>query len=106
MRAEKVIERFVKEAKRKLGDEIESIILFGSYARGEASKESDIDILVIVKKNGFEIQKKLSEISAKILLESSIYISAKAITKEEYELMKKINSGFYQNIVKEGAVIG
>ena len=53
-------------------------MLFGSYTS-----------IVIVKKNDFEIKKKLSKILLKILFEYNIYISVKAIAEDEYELMKK-----------------
>ena len=43
----KAVEEFVRRALDKYGDRIESIILFGSVARGEAKEDSDIDILVV-----------------------------------------------------------
>ena len=44
-----------RELENKFG--IKKIALFGSYARGEANDDSDVDILVleIVRKNGFII---------------------------------------------------
>ncbi|MDJ1421679.1 MAG: nucleotidyltransferase domain-containing protein [Candidatus Methanoperedens sp.] len=41
--------------KNKYRDKTREIILFGSYARGEAAEESDIDILVITSGYIFEI---------------------------------------------------
>ena len=38
-----------KKLRKKFGDNIVKIILFGSYARGDYSAESDIDLLLIVK---------------------------------------------------------
>jgi len=32
----------------RYGDKIREIILYGSYARGEATKDSDIDLLVLI----------------------------------------------------------
>jgi predicted nucleotidyltransferase len=44
-----LIERFVKELRARLQDELHAIWLFGSRARGEApSEESDVDVLVLV----------------------------------------------------------
>jgi len=40
---------FVKECKKKFGKDLVSVILFGSYARGNWKEESDIDLLVVVK---------------------------------------------------------
>jgi predicted nucleotidyltransferase len=69
--------------KKKYSDKTKEIILFGSYARGEATEESDIDILVITGGNRFEMQKNLSEIAVDILLDTGEYISAKAVSVEE-----------------------
>ena len=38
-----------KKLRKKFGDNIVKIILFGSYARGDYSAESDIDLLLVVK---------------------------------------------------------
>lgn len=106
MQKPKALQEFLKIAKQKHGDKIEQIILFGSYARGEATEESDIDILVITGGNRFEMQKNLSGIAVDILLDTGEYISAKAVSTEEYSFMEKIKTGFYQNIAKEGVVVG
>ncbi|VVB88750.1 Nucleotidyltransferase domain protein [uncultured archaeon] len=106
MQKPKALQEFLKIAKQNHGAKVEKIILFGSYARGEATEESDIDILVITSGNRFEMQKNLSGIAVDILLKTGEYISAKAVSTEEYSFMEKIKTGFYQNIVKEGVVIG
>lgn len=44
-----LIERFVRELRGRLGDELHAVWLFGSRARGETpSGESDVDVLVLV----------------------------------------------------------
>lgn len=103
---QKLIEKFVREIKNRYGNEIKEVILFGSLARGEATSESDIDLLVITTSDWYEMQKKLSEVIAEFLLETGEYISAKAVNVGEYELMKKIRTGFYENIKREGVVVG
>jgi predicted nucleotidyltransferase len=106
MGPQEAIDEFVKRAKEKYGDGIEEIILFGSYARGDYNAESDIDLLVITSEERFKMQKGLSGIAVDILLETGVYISPKAVSTEEYDFMKKINTGFYQNLSKEGVAIG
>lgn len=55
-----LIDRFLREVKFALGDCVLSFVLFGSVARGEARKDSDIDILLLIKKKNKEIEKKLT----------------------------------------------
>lgn len=43
-------------AKSLLGDKLDSTILYGSYARGEQTEESDIDIMVLAKVSREQLQ--------------------------------------------------
>jgi predicted nucleotidyltransferase len=47
-RIQKTLAIFAKRAKKKF--DAEKVILFGSYARGQATAYSDIDIIVLSKK--------------------------------------------------------
>ena len=46
---EEAINEFVELCKEKFGDDLISVVLFGSVARGTAKKGSDIDLLIIVR---------------------------------------------------------
>ena len=48
MLPENIEHKLISELKNKFHDELRSIVLFGSYARGTAQKYSDIDILIIL----------------------------------------------------------
>ncbi|MFX0198803.1 MAG: nucleotidyltransferase domain-containing protein, partial [Candidatus Hodarchaeota archaeon] len=100
------INTFVRKVREHYHNKIEKIILFGSYARGEVREESDIDLLAITYGKRFEIQEILSGIAIDILLEIGVYISAKVVTTEEYDLMKELNTGFYQYLTREGVMVG
>ncbi|MDI6723106.1 MAG: nucleotidyltransferase domain-containing protein [Methanobacterium sp.] len=83
--------------------EIEEIILFGSVARGEDTDDSDIDLLIISGKKR-ETKNKIMKKVSEALLESGTYISAKVISKKEYETLK--DTHFISTIKKEGVVLG
>ena len=57
-----MLEDFIKSIKTQ--PNLLSIILFGSYSKGNTTKESDIDILILSKKN-INIEKITKEIYAK-----------------------------------------
>ena len=79
-------------------------ILFGSYARGDADTESDIDVMVLVDASRQDISKKAREISsiaADLLLSQGVMVSPivenRRYFQDNVELLP-----FYQNIVREG----
>ena len=102
-RRRKAVEEFVRRALDKYGDRIESIILFGSVARGEAGEESDIGILVVTKKEDFRLRRMLIEIAFDILLDTGENISVKALSKDEFERHK--NFSFLKSVISEGIKI-
>ncbi|AEK72490.1 hypothetical protein GQS_02945 [Thermococcus sp. 4557] len=106
MEHREIAEAFARDVRKLLGDNLVEIILFGSVARGEQSEESDVDILVVVRNNPWKAQKKLADLVVDYLLEYGIYVSPKAISLEEFEFMKRINSAFYINISREGIPVG
>lgn len=53
---------FVSYLLNNLGDsDINKIILFGSVARGEISKDSDVDIFIDVKRKDKKFEKKVEK---------------------------------------------
>jgi len=100
MDKEKALDSFIKRIDT-FKDTISRVIVFGSYARGEAKNESDIDVLLIVKDK--KIEREVIGMAVDVLLEHGEYISVKVLTEEEFELLK--NTGFVRNVIKEGTVI-
>jgi tRNA nucleotidyltransferase (CCA-adding enzyme) len=61
------------------------IILYGSAARGQLDDESDIDLLVVLPKTGWEIQKEIIAICFKAGLQCGRVFSAICYTTDEME---------------------
>ena len=66
---QEAVEEFVRRVKGKYEDKIDSIILFGSVARGEAKEDSDVDILVVVKERNIEDMKEIHGIAFEVSME-------------------------------------
>lgn len=92
---------FAEKVLEKYGERIDTIILFGSTARGEAREESDIDILVVGEINS----KDLVDISYPMLLEYGEYISPKDMKKAYFNKLNSEKYSFIQNILSEGQVL-
>jgi len=79
--------------------------LFGSRARGEGSEESDIDILVLLKKESRVDRDRVFEIAADCLLEYEIDISPLVMSLDHFEDMKKRERLLPQEIERDGQMI-
>jgi len=102
-RYQEAVDEFMKRVLEKYRDRIESIILFGSVARGVAKEESDVDILIVTKDEDFRLRRALIGIAFDILLETEKNISVKALSKEEFERRKFFS--FLRNVILEGVKV-
>ena len=90
------------------GDDIVEIVLFGSYARGNYTEDSDIDIVALVHGSRESLQAKIKKVwdeSAELGLENDIVVSPTVIPFDEFEKYKQ-SLPYYRNIAKEGKRIG
>lgn len=88
-------------------DRISAIYLYGSYARGTSTDESDIDIVAIVKGERRELQEQLKQVwdaASDISIDYGVVISPTVIPQDEFECYKEILP-YYQNIVREGVLL-
>lgn len=89
------------------GDAIEQILLYGSYARGDNTVDSDIDLVAIVRGDRQILQNKLKQVwdvSSDLELQYDVIISPTVIPYDEY-IKYKEDVPYYRNIQKEGVNI-
>lgn len=87
------------------GDSIAEIVLYGSYARGEESEESDIDMAIVLKEGQTEEQyDKMSDLVVDYQLDLGTTLSVISIEQREYAEWRT-TLPFYRNIDKEGIVL-
>ena len=100
-----VANEYKAELQHLYGYELAELILFGSYARGDYSEESDLDFAVVLRNPGTrpaaEIA-KTSAIGSRLSLKYGVMLSSLPVS-----LHKKQTSmqGVYRDIRKEGIVI-
>lgn len=101
---EKALRDFVNRSIKELGGSINSIVLYGSVARKEAAKGSDIDILIISNQKE-KIAEKTLDISYDVDLKYTTATSLVHLTPKEIEHRINVGSPFIENILKEGGIL-
>ena len=82
------------------------VILYGSYARGDQRKDSDIDLLILVdkKKVGWEDEKRITYPLYALGFDIGKIISAIVKAKGEWETKYRITP-LYENIKHDGIIL-
>ena len=94
--------------KKVLGDlNYEKLILFGSRARGDFDDDSDLDILIIVKKKTSKIEKLLEDAVYSTMWDHDFkpIISLKVLTELKFKEAIAKGFSFYRNVIKEGIIL-
>ena len=87
------------------GERYRGLVLFGSYARGEADEGSDVDLLVLLEgevHSWTEYIRKIEPIKWPMSLESGYVLSPIAVNVEDYRSAWK---PFLMNARKEGVLV-
>ena len=102
-----ITQKVLRAAQDTLGDKLDKVILYGSFARGDFNDESDMDILIIAHVSQEEagaqrgnIRRCLPGIDLEFDLTISLHVTG-------YDTFYRFQDAlpFYQNIIKEGVVL-
>jgi len=83
-----------------------TVILYGSYARGEEHEDSDIDLLILVEKDilNYKEGKRITYPLFSLGYSEGVLISPALYSKKVWETKYRITP-FYENIVREGVFL-
>ncbi len=101
MPIKKVLAEFKREVKKVYGEKLKEIILYGSWARGKATPDSDIDLVLVLEGRvipGKEID-RIIDVIAGINLKYGVLLSVYPISERNFSIL---NSPLLLNVRREG----
>lgn len=94
----------IRELGKRIGKEFqpEQVVLFGSYARGTQTSDSDVDLLVIMPFEGRSVEKS---VEIRLKLRPRFPIDLVVRTPEVVRQRLEIGDGFIRDILESGKVL-
>lgn len=99
------IKQATKKLKKLLGEDLITVLAFGSRVRGDFSQDSDFDILVVVKKRTFDVIDLINDFFGEEENRTGIPFSVVVKGLESFIKEREYKTSFYRNIKKEGIVL-
>lgn len=98
-RLQKISQRLKKEYMAQ------KVILFGSYATGEETENSDLDLLVVALSNERLFERMATVLEIVHDLYEGLPLSPIVLTPEEIEERVKVGDQFVKEIIEKGIVL-
>jgi len=93
---------FLARLREQYVDEVVSVRLFGSRARGEGGPESDLDVLVVVRSEDWRVHWDIVRLASRTSLAHDVDLSSKVLSRRQYRRLGQRRSLFHQNVQTEG----
>ena len=92
---------------RQLGSDLWLLVLYGSYARGEAQPDSDVDLFVVMRQASEAVYEKVRQVAYSVMWEADFaYVFSMYLTDVyHYQTLEQHGSSFLRNIQREGRVL-
>lgn len=103
--ASAAIAAYVQRIASDYADEVASVILYGSQARGDAGSESDIDLLIVLRNDSPALRRALADLAWQVQYEHGVVISDIVRTAEQWHEIQARQFPFYQNVAHEGILL-
>jgi len=106
-RLEDIMRHVFNASAEVLGDRLDKVILYGSYARGDNDADSDIDFLILAdipSEKAWGERMKISELTGWLDLEYDVLVSLHVTCSDNFYKYSN-HLPFYINVLREGVVV-
>ena len=97
------LKEFADWVRARFGERVSDLCLFGSWARGEATEESDVDVLVVIEGLTSDELYAVVARSAEIATARNVLLRPLVMSGDEYEALRRGDRLLYREIARDGA---
>lgn len=101
----KAITFFKKRLAERLPEENAQLLLFGSKARGDAHRESDIDLMVLLDRDTRAVVKKVYDSVIETQLATDVCFSLKPVSRKRFAAWQRKRTPFIYNVLRDGVTV-
>jgi predicted nucleotidyltransferase len=95
------LDAYRRELTAKFPGMVEQMLIYGSKARGKATPESDLDVLLIVRDEAAKRKRAMREIGYLLAAEGFVAPSIMAYTARQWEQLKTSGSRFREAVERD-----
>jgi len=96
---QRALQEFAQYLQLHFTKQVKRIALFGSKARGDSGRDSDIDVLIILASEDRPLRREILKQAARLSLKYDVLLSPRVIGVERWEQMQGFS--LYQNVQRE-----
>ena len=99
------------EIRRRLPEDIEAtvktLMVYGSRARGDATADSDLDVVALVEEKTAEIEQRLEDVVYGVMWDYDFtpVISLKVFAYDRFHHAAAMGFSFYRNVLTQGQLV-
>lgn len=78
------VREFERRLRARFGEDVLSVRMFGSFARGTAHEDSDVDVFVLLADAGYRERRDALDLASDLSLETGLLISPTIFDRDTY----------------------
>ncbi len=99
------LKKFKETLSNVYSNEIAGFYLFGSKARGDFNKKSDLDILITVKTDDWKLRDKIRRLGYEFDEDIEYRFSILVLPVAKFDYLQKNNFHFALNVLRDGILL-
>lgn len=93
---------FADAIRAQFGDQVIDLRLFGSFARGEANEESDVDVAVVLEHVDWRTKREVIDLATDVGLSAGLLISPVVFDRQTYDRWRQQERPLVSSIERDG----